>query len=112
MDKSRITKPFGPNARAFFIFTIGAHITYMRVSERHDLLGIRRIGEDFPDIPVMAVLNTTSPTDTPGAPMDLPWNTLPSSSTNIAGLLSPVVKILSSSQAQGLEKPTRLQVLL
>lgn len=38
----------------------------------------------------MAVLNTTSPTEQPSAPMDTPLNTVPSSSTNNANLVKHV----------------------
>jgi hypothetical protein len=34
----------------------------------------------------MAVLNTTSPTASPVAPIPKPWNTVPSASARIAGV--------------------------
>src|SRR3546814_17011807 len=38
----------------------------------------------------MAVLNTTSPTERPGAPTDSPSNTVPSSSARIAGWVTGI----------------------
>ena len=49
--------------------------------------------------PVIEVLNTTSPTDTPSAPMAVPRNTVPSSSTSRADL----VKITSKQQKTGVK---------
>ena len=78
--------------RGFFIFGVGSGIAHMWVSESDDLLRIGRISEDFL-VPVIEVLKTTSPTDEPSAPMETPWNTVPSSRTNSADLLKTTSRI-------------------
>jgi hypothetical protein len=55
----------------------------MRIGERHDLPAVGRIGEDLL-VAVIAVLNTTSPTALPRAPMERPRNTVPSARTRTA----------------------------
>jgi len=69
----------------------GAYFLGFWVSEMAVLLLVRNSSVNAWQVlsicayPVIEVLNTTSPTDNPGAPMEWPLNTLPSASASTAG---------------------------
>src|SRR5690554_5269871 len=73
----------------------------MRISQGNNLLRVGRVGKDFL-VTGDRLLNTTSPTEIPSAPMAVPRKILPSSRTSSAGFFckpcreSPVVKSTSS----------------
>lgn len=80
------------NRCGFFVFGIGSGIANVRISKSNDLLGIRRISEDFLVPRHRGIENDFTDGNTI-CPMDTPRNTVPSSRTNSADLLKTTSRI-------------------
>ncbi len=69
---------------SFDVFGIDTVVADVRIRQRDDLLAVAGVGEDFLVAGDSEVLNTTSPTVVPCAPIELPIKTVPSASAKMA----------------------------